>query len=152
MKTKMRYVVLTAMLVGAMGLTACSGNAKKEQKEEKALVVATPADTHNSRNSLDYEGLYAGTMPCADCEGIYTEITLAGDQFKKKTVYQGKEEGKNTFEKSGKYAWNEKGSIITLDNDQSEQYQVGENQLIALDRDGKRITGDHAALYILRKK
>jgi len=144
------YVTMAMMVIGAISFTACNSNKKNAQKEEQASSVVDAA--HNSRNSLDYEGIYAGTLPCADCSGIYTEITLAGDNFKMKTVYQGKDEGKNTFEKSGKYAWNEKGSIITLDNDKSEQYQVGENQLIALDMNGERITGDLAAMYVLKKK
>lgn len=67
-------------------------------------------------------------------------------------VYQGKEEGQNNFEDTGKYTWNNDGSVITLGSDPSEQYQVGENTLYALDMNGKRITGDLADMYILKKK
>jgi len=114
--------------------------------------MATTTDTHNSRNSLDYEGTYTGTFPCADCSGIYTEITLSGDNYKMTQVYQGVEEGDNSFEESGTYTWNNNGSIITLGGDKTEQYQVGENMLLALDENGKRIAGDLADLYILRKR
>lgn len=149
MKTKVLYVVM-AVIVTALSFTACNGNKQPAQKEEPTSSVVDAA--HNSRNALDYEGTYAGTLPCADCQGIYTEITLTGDQFKKKTVYQGKIEGENTFEESGEFSWNEDGSRITLNNDPAEQYRVGENQLFMLDLEGQRITGDLADQYILRKK
>lgn len=148
MKIRILYVVMAAF-IAVTTFTACNSNKKNSNKEDQTTTMADR--THNSRNSLDYEGTYAGTMPCADCSGIYTEITLSGDNFKKKTVYQGKEDGQNTFEESGKYAWNNDGSIITLDGDKSEQYQVGENKLFALDMNGKRITGDLADMYILKK-
>ncbi|MDF9831232.1 copper resistance protein NlpE [Parabacteroides sp. PF5-6] len=149
MKAKIMNVSMVLMVIGAISLTACNSNKKETPKEEQTSSVVDTA--HNSRNALDYEGTYTGTLPCADCSGIYTEITLTADHFKKKTVYQGKEEA-NTFEVSGKFSWNEKGSAITLDNDQMEQFQVGENLLFVLDADGKRITGELAELYILRKK
>ena len=34
---------------------------------------------HNSRNSLDWDGIYSGILPCADCEGIKTDIQLHKD-------------------------------------------------------------------------
>lgn len=150
MRTKIMYAAWVWIAVGALSFTACNSNKKEKQKEEQASAVVDIA--HNSRNALDYEGTYAGTLPCADCSGIYTEITLTGENYQKKTVYQGKQDGDHIFEESGKYTWNAEGSIITLDNDPADQYQVGENQLFALDQDGQRITGDLAALYILRKK
>lgn len=147
---KRKNVCLTvAAVVCLFTLSGCN-NKKKESApaEEKTTVVV---DAHNSKNSLDYEGTYAGTTPCADCSGIEVEITLTGDQYKKKMVYLGKEDN-NTFEVSGAYSWNDAGSIIILNNDNTEQYQVGENALFMLDEKGERITGDLAEMYILRKK
>ena len=33
----------------------------------------------SSATSLDWEGVYRGVVPCADCEGIVTTITLRRD-------------------------------------------------------------------------
>ncbi|GGD94473.1 copper resistance protein NlpE [Planktosalinus lacus] len=33
-------------------------------------------DISTSENSLDWHGTYQGILPCADCEGIQTEVTL----------------------------------------------------------------------------
>ena len=35
---------------------------------------------HNSQNSLDWAGVYQGILPCADCEGFDTVITLNWDE------------------------------------------------------------------------
>ena len=44
----------------------------------------------NSQNSLDWEGTYRGILPCADCEGIETKITLsANGTYEYKASYLG---------------------------------------------------------------
>lgn len=148
MKKTILYA-FAAMIVGATAFTGCNNARNSKPAEENVMVT----DEHNSRNSIDYEGTYTGTLPCADCEGIRTEIMLHGNSYKMTRVYEGVEdEMNNTFETSGTFEWDENGSIITLGNDRSEQYLVGENRLFALDQEGQRITGDLADMYILKKK
>lgn len=108
-------------------------------------------DMHNSQTSLDYDGIYRGILPCADCEGIKTTLYLMRDQtYKIVSDYQGKEGG--VFETSGKFSWDKSGSIITLkDQDGVTKYKVGEDHLIMLDQEGKTITSALAKNYILTK-
>lgn len=106
----------------------------------------------NSANALDWPGFYTGTLPCADCEGMFTSITLNKDKtYKRTTTYQGKDS--QPFEESGKFNWDNTGSIIMLQGvtNGPSYYQVGENQLIQLDMQGKKIAGKMADLYILKK-
>jgi len=147
MKNKIMYAVV-AMILGATAFISCNNTKNSKPVDETAIV----ADGHNSRNSIDYQGTYTGTMPCADCSGIRTEITLNGNSYKMKMTYEGVDESNNTFESSGTFSWDNDGLIITLGDDKSEQYLVGENQLIALNQDGEKITGDLAHMYILKKK
>lgn len=51
------------------------------------------------------------------------------------------------------FQWHETGNRIELNTEGDEvvKYQVGENQLFRLDRDGHRITGSLAAHYVLQK-
>lgn len=107
--------------------------------------------TDNSRNSLDWVGTYEGILPCADCEGIKTTITLNADgTFNRSQEYLGKKGKVYTY--NGQFEWNNEGSRITLiDNNENRQYQVGENQLFHLDNDGNRIEGNLSAKYILKK-
>ena len=113
-------------------------------------VVADGA--HNSRNSLDWPGTYVGTVPCADCEGIRTAVTLRNDgTFERERLYLGK--SASPMRDAGRFFWNDAGSIVTLSPEGGEEqsYQVGENQLFHLDRNGDRITGDLAGRYVLRQ-
>lgn len=121
---------------------------------QKAVQTVGQNDTiPKTKTSVSYDGTYVGTLPCADCSGIYTEIVLNGNKYKMKEVYQGKgNEGANTFTEEGKYAWDDEHKIITLNGDDSERYEVGDNVLYALDMDGKRISGDLSNMFILHKK
>lgn len=116
--------------------------------------VALPEETYsdNSNNSLDWDGIYEGILPCADCEGIKTTITLNSDgTFHRTQEYLGK--NGNPFMDNGKFEWNTKGSIIRLiDNNNNQQYLVGENQLFHLDNTGNQIKGNLSEKYILTKK
>jgi uncharacterized lipoprotein NlpE involved in copper resistance len=119
------------------------------QDTAKAVV-----DMHSSRTSLDWNGTYKGVVPCADCEGIETEISLSLDMtYTIRTRYLGKGDQK-VFEEKGKFSWNEGGSIITLLGIQNgpTKYQVGENHLTQLDLKGNKIVGALAKKYILTKK
>lgn len=115
--------------------------------------VLTPEVTYsdNSNNSLDWDGIYEGILPCADCDGIKTTITLNSDStFNRTQEYLGK--NRKPFLDNGKFEWNNQGSIITLiDNNDNQQYQVGENQLFHLDNTGNQIQGNLSENYILTK-
>lgn len=116
-----------------------------------STAVEIVSDDHNAMNSLDYHGTYVGSLPCADCEAIETTIILTDDSFVKEEVYKGK--SKEIFIKSGSFEWNKEGNTITLVGiEKPNQYFVGENVLFHLDMDGKRIEGDLASNYELRKK
>lgn len=120
-----------------------------------AGAVAETVDAgHNAFNSLDWQGTYKGTLPCADCTGIDYTLTLNEDETYTLTqVYQGKEDG-GQFSSNGKFHWDTKGSLITLEDgsETPNQYFVGENMLMKLDINGEKITGDMAALYNLQKQ
>ncbi|MCS6136746.1 copper resistance protein NlpE [Shewanella baltica] len=137
----------------ALFTTACSEAPKEDTAVDTTQVQTEAAKTvpvgDTSQNSLDWAGSYEGVLPCASCEGIQTLITLQSDNsFVQETVYLGKDE--KILKLMGKAAWDEKGQKITLED--GTQYLVGENQLIMLDTEGQRITGDLATNYVLKKK
>jgi len=135
-------------------------NCKKEVKTEEIktdtivkVAIETPVDSHNSQNSLDWQGTYKGVTPCADCEGIETQITLNTDlTFVIRTKYLGKGDVK-TLEEKGNFVWNKTGENISLQGlkGRPSQYKVGENQLTQLDMEGKPISGALAEKYVLTK-
>ncbi len=99
--------------------------------------------------SVDYNGTYRGTLPCADCQGIKTTVYLSKDNtFRTITQYIGSEtEDVDT----GKFTWDKTGSIITLNGKEKAKYFVGENTLTKLNLDGKKVEGSLAKFYMLTK-
>ncbi len=129
--------------------TACETQKASTTTTEETTTMTS--DRHVSQNALDYDGIYRGTLPCADCEGIKTTVYLMKDNtYKTEMEYLGKENSK--FESKGSYSWNNDGTTITLqDKDGNTQFAVGENTLTQLDADGKQVTSALAPLYILTK-
>jgi uncharacterized lipoprotein NlpE involved in copper resistance len=113
---------------------------------------ATPtAAGDTSENALDWPGTYEAVVPCADCPGIKTSLTLNND----KTFSITKEylEKKSKNQDKGTFQWDAAGSAITLKGKTaSYKYKVGENILIQLDMDGQEITGPNKDLYVFKKK
>lgn len=111
-----------------------------------------PITGDTSANSLDWEGIYEGILPCADCEGVATSISLSQEgKFVKISRYLGK--SNREYRQEGSFEWNPAGNTISLSgvDDTPNQYLVGENQLFHLDSEGKRVTGALADNYVLKK-
>ena len=110
-------------------------------------------DVHNARNSVDYIGTYKGILPCVDCQGLDTELSVnENSTFNLKVKYQGK--GEKIYLQKGHFTWNKKGNTIILTDVRNapNQYFVGENTLTQLDIYGKKIKGSTAEEYILSKQ
>jgi len=142
MRTRIAIIAFAGM---AVFLGACAS------KPPTSLAQRTTTPD-NSANSLDWDGNYAGVIPCADCEGIESTVTLNKDlSYLVTTKYLGK--NYKIFERQGTFTWNEEGNTIRLHGipEGPDHYLVGENVLIQLDKQGNRITGALAANYVLRK-
>ena len=153
----MKVAVAIWMLSCGLILGSCNSGTEPRQDVEQPTATATDsvplvADGHDARNSLDVNGIYQGLLPCADCEGIETRIELMADnRYVQQARYLGKKDAP-LFETKGGWEW-ENGSIIRLvaETKDSIQFFVGENKLIQLDQQGKRIEGALAEKYVLTK-
>lgn len=99
---------------------------------------------------IQFPATYAGMVPCADCVGIKYELTLEVNKtFTEKMVYAGKSD--EVLHQSGKW-FMLNDSVLALQKDQEGmRYFMAEGgNLIMLDRQAKRITGNTAGLYVLR--
>lgn len=111
--------------------------------------TAQVADSHTSQNSLDWAGLYRGSLPCADCEGIQSTLWLQSNgEYQLQNKYLGAKTP-TVIVDSGHITWQNDGQNILLSH--GGKYRVGENQLFQLDGDGKKITGPLASHFILIK-
>ncbi len=146
---------LTALFFcfATVSLTACNQTQKSDQHigTDSSTPETSIMDTvHTSQNSLDWAGSYEATIPCADCEGIKTNITLKKDNtFAITSEYI----NKNTkIEDAGKIMWHDNGSVVHLTGKETNmKLKVGENRLISLDQEGHEIDGPNAHLYVYNK-
>jgi NlpE N-terminal domain/META domain/Domain of unknown function (DUF4377) len=97
---------------------------------------AQGADMHNSRNSLDWASTYEGVLPCADCRGTKTRLTLNSDgSYRPVTQAQGSQNAEKSI--SGIFTWQPSGNAITLDEPGGRrQFSVGEGRLTLLQSEG----------------
>ncbi|MBS9781428.1 MAG: copper resistance protein NlpE N-terminal domain-containing protein [Gammaproteobacteria bacterium] len=135
----MKKINLVLALSVAISLVACQNN--------KPIT-----DNHTSEQALDWNGVYKGTLPCADCSGIETVVKLNNDKTYERTEkYLGKANG--YFQEKGTFAFTDNATkIILTDSSQTKtQYAIGENHLILLGQDGKPSTTPMADQYRLQK-
>jgi len=116
-----------------------------------AIAILSLGSCGNAQSSIDWEGVYKGTIPAADCDGINVTMKLNKDQsFEMTYEYIGK--GDNPFTWTGKFKWDDTGNIVILDTkDGPNYYKVAKNMLTQLDMEGKPIKGNFAANYVLKK-
>jgi uncharacterized lipoprotein NlpE involved in copper resistance len=139
MNKKVFVIFLLMAVLVVLGLSSCLSN-------------KGPYDTHNSKDSLNWDGVYTGTIPSASGPGIDVRMRLNLNQsFELTYKYLDRPDG--PFNWTGSFQWDKKGNIITLNiKDVPPYYAVAENRLIQLDMKGKPISGSLADNYVLTKE
>ena len=131
-----------ASLIMAIGLIMACSTGKK---------VALQQDNNISLEEV--VGIYRGTLPCADCEGIKTEIVLEDNgRYNISRVYIGKKSAR--FHNSGMFNYNKQTGEVRLIDKKGESdglYLLEDYSLVMLDADGGKIEGELAEMYILEK-
>lgn len=93
---------------------------------------------------------YTGTMPCPNCDGIETLLTLNADEkrtFSLEEQYNGKNK---KVETNG--TWTVANDIVTLNlKTGNYKYQITDNGLISLNADGSKKDPKSAQKYLLKK-
>ena len=129
---KKAFIFIVMAVLAILGLVSCASN-------------------KGAKNSLDLAGLYTGTIPAADGEGINVRLQLNKDNTYELTYeYIGKPD--NKFTNTGSFKWNDGDTINLGIAETPSYYKVAENKLIQLDMAGKRITGEFADMYVLTKQ
>jgi len=104
----------------------------------------------NARESTAWTGIYSGTIPAADGQGINVKITLNPDHTYLLEYNHIDKEG--VFSEEGNfYRFKTSNFIVLQDSKYPKFYKVREGYLLQLDMEGKIITGDMEELYILKK-
>ena len=144
----------------ALSFFACSGNKSANSTQTDTLVateivteeVVLPTTQDNSETSLDWAGVYEGTIPAASGPGIKMTLTLNFDRtFKLVSDYIDEKDG--VFTEEGKFTFIN-GCIVDLSisKDESKFFKVGEGRVIMLDSDMKPAEGALSNEYVLTQK
>lgn len=173
----MKKTVLVLSLI-SLGLVACQKPKQSSSEESHQTITTSSTETHSNQSAasnpipvsetklapvaadhaetaLDWNGEYKGILPCADCEGIKTQLELNSDKtYELKEAYLGKDKELESKVK-GKFQFDKtQPSIIQLDQAANgRRFFIGENQIFAVEKEsGKIIEGPLAEHYILKKE
>lgn len=136
--------LLSAMTL-VMLLTLSCSNGKNEKNEE----------TTETTTEAAWVATYSGILPCADCDGITTYLSIKeGNTYSLTTSYIGVEDPQ-TSTLEGTYEWVEEGSIIKLNDieegTRSPYFKIEEDKALALDMERNVVESELAEHYILKK-
>ena len=149
-KLNLLYVGIAFLVLAIM---SCK-NRKTSGTTDNQNVKTETDKAHNSKNTLDWAGVYKGVLPCTDCEGIETMIRITSNNtFVLETKLLGKSKEVNT--EVGTFHWDDSGNKIFLDERNKSSgpfaFAVGENKLTQLDINGNYIGGKPSDKDVLKK-
>lgn len=144
---KLRPAFVSLALVSLLG--ACSQPAPPPPAAEPAaapVAVAPPAPVAAPAefDMRAFAGTFAGTLPCAACKGVDTNVELKPDgTFRLVETYQGQTDG-GPFEITGTWTAENAGKQILLDPDSKSEPDhrydiVSPDEIRLLDPEGKPV-------------
>ena len=153
MKTKL---FLAAALFVAF--TSCKNTSQNKGKEVNSNQTEQTADTSSAQKKASEEKSYLGTfegiLPAADCEGIYTCLSIHEDTtYDLATFYLGKTPA-DTIKECGVYHLldNQVIELVTPSSNNKTYYKVTKDAIVLADKEGTVNQGELAEHYILKKK
>ncbi len=143
----MKKIIYTLLLF-SMFLWACNNSASnKEQTGDSVNSNPVLIDSV----ALKSAGIYGGYVPCADCEGIITNLLLNPDMtYHLEETYYKKDE--KVFHTNGAWKMDE-GKVVLYDSNEVKVSFLTEGEkLWQLDHEGNRISGNLGDKYVLMRK
>lgn len=146
-----KYFYFAMVAICTITMIGCTNSKKTNNSDGSNADTTQVADMHNAENSLDYFGIYTGTIPAADCPGI--EVTLVFNKNKtytQKYVYIDRKGA--DFDETGTFSID--GNLLETisENGEKSYYKVQEGRVMMLDKDKQPITGELADMFILKQE
>jgi hypothetical protein len=127
------FSLMLTMIISFFG--ACTGTKKPAPHIPDSQISQNPPDIHTTEESVDWGGIYTGTIPEANGPDIKYEITLNYDQTFK-MLYKYLDRPDKELNQEGSFEWDKTGSMIILDvKDLPRFYMVGERSLLQMESD-----------------
>jgi uncharacterized lipoprotein NlpE involved in copper resistance len=116
-------------------------------------VLAIAWMTSCSPKGPAWSGTYKGVLPCGNCDGVETILSLNPDSTYTLNINYLGISGVTVPQGTGRFTWNE-GNMIVLDKTliAPAKYLLEGDKLYQLDADDKKTEGPDAPKYILTKQ
>lgn len=140
----MKKLSLVIAFALALIMASCTNNQSKNNEQDATVAQEETTQT--------FYGTYEGVVPCADCPGIKTVLTLKDDTtYDLSSEYL--EKGEGAIQTSGVYTLeNDVITLITPSTNEETYYKILDGKLALLSPDKQLIEGELADKYILTKK
>lgn len=148
---KLYFCAVTTLL--SLTLGACQPEKVKSLLSAKTETVTSAEQQHSVENALDWSGRYQGTLPCVDCAGIQTVLTLNLDK-----TYMLQEHSLDTHKKpnvvQGIFTFDSANpATIVLDGASNHRkFFIGEGFVTTQTEEGNEMDGPLKAHYRLNKR
>lgn len=159
LKQNLALVFVSILSASNVAHAATDLTAQEKFLKARAMNHQEEAEHAAHQNHLDksqeFHGVFYGFIPCNDCNGIKTTLSLKNNNNYLIVTQPARESSREFFEK-GKYTWDDETQTVTLtprnnDADPRKYFIKDEGTLIQLNSDGKQVTGESADRYILRR-
>ncbi|WP_262967338.1 copper resistance protein NlpE [Methylobacter psychrophilus] len=157
LKQQLALISFSLLLSGSLAMAAT--DTTMQESFVKARIKNHQQSTDHSAHvapidkSLDFHGIFYGYLPCKDCNGIKSTLSLKQNNNYLLVTQPAKESSREFYEK-GKYTWNEEKHTVVLTSRNEaniRQYLIkDEGTLILLNADGTQMKGDDEDSYALR--
>lgn len=142
------YFLLTIMLMAVFGCNEYRKRMGADGGDSIAVEVQTGIAPRT-----DFYGTYTGTLPCADCSGVRTTLTIHDDTtYDLRSEYLGKENG--VFEENGIYrvVGVDVIELITPSTSDRTYYKILNGSIVLSDSTGMISRDELADYYVLKKQ
>lgn len=107
----------------------------------------------NEDKSQAFHGIFYGYLPCTDCDGVKTTLSLKQNQNYLMVTQPARDSSREFYEK-GKYEWNEETRVLTLtprNKPDKHYYQIkDEGTIVQMSPDGTPVGKDLEDDYTLQ--
>jgi uncharacterized membrane protein len=131
-------------------IIGCKTNSDKEPPAESSHLDTTLKVDTLKQVITDFAGLFAGTIPCADCKGIRQTMLFAGDSFHLEEIYLGKQQA--PVIRDGRFMRQNQLLQLNINDSLFREYEIDTGSIVQLYLQGNRITGELEDKYRLSEK
>lgn len=162
MQTLIKHSNLTLIFFSLL-LSASPAMAKTDieaqQNFAKALAKSRQSETDHSAHkpidkSLDFHGIFYGYLPCNDCDGIKSTLSLKQNNNYLLVTQPARDSSREYYEK-GKYKWDEENHLLILTSrkdSSTRQFLIkDEGTIVQLNSDGTRMSEELEDDYTLQR-